>query len=637
MMTDEQFNAAVSEADALARTQPDRYQRKMWCLILLGDLYLAAITLTLLAFLTGSLWVIIRDAGSPGWPGWQTALGLSVLIWAGWLTRKLLLMQGGRKPEAGIPITRQQAPELFALLDRLCSQADALPLRQVLITDAFYAGVEQLPRLGIFGWHQRKLLLGLPLLKCLTAEQCKVVLAHELGHLSRGGLGRLSRRAHYQMLRWTGLADTLGENPHNLLFKHFLEWFISYLGACAFPLARLTEHEADALSVRLVSKEAAVETLSVSSVIERFLEEGYWPQLRQLADKLPEPVAPYRMMGKNLAAEVNAAWAERCIAADMARTTGLIDTHPATQDRFKALQAAPRLVLAGAGQNAAGLLGSALGPVTEQMDREWQEKNRAWWTERYQRVQNGRRQFAELNARVAGGAALTVEEAYQRAQLTWSIGRNEEETFKQLLALYYRAQEHPLASFGLGAWLLNRDYMPEDEYDEEDGYALLEQAMRFDESFTARCCEMLRDYCQRNGRDEEAQHWEEKLKARLELEEAVKQERSQVLLADQFEPHGLAEDVVAKMRNELKSIPGLRKAYLVRKRLKHSSQPPCYVLGYAVTAWLQFGTRQQDAQKMLQQIQAAVECPEETRIISMEGKNRGFRGKFSKVPEARLV
>jgi Zn-dependent protease with chaperone function len=521
MMTDKQFAAIVSETDELARTRPARYQRKMWCLIVLGDLYLAAIAVLLLALQAGTLCIIVRDVGSPSW---QTVLCIPVLIWAIWLTRKLMLMKGGRKPSVGIPLTRQQAPELFALIDTLCCQADAPPICQVLITEAFNAGVEQLPRLGVFGWHQRKLLIGLPLLKCLTVEQCKAVLAHELGHLSIGGHGKMSRRVYHQMLRWTGLADTMGDDPHGYLFKHFLEWFISYFGACAFPLSRMSEYEADIISVRLVSHEAAVETLSVSNVIDRYLEEHYWPQVRRLANELPEPVSPYRMMGRNLAAEVNAAWAMHWIAVDMAVKTGLTDTHPSLQDRLKALQATPRFVVAEVGQSAEGLLGSALDAVTERMDREWQDKNRAWWVEHYQRLQNNRRQFAELNARVASGAVLTVEEAYQRAQLTWSIGRNEDATLRQLLALYHRAKEHPLASFGLGAWLLNRAFA-EDEYDAEDGYALLEQAMRLDEGFTARCCEMLRDYCLEQGREETAQNWDDKLKARLQLEEAAKQER----------------------------------------------------------------------------------------------------------------
>jgi Zn-dependent protease with chaperone function len=525
MMTDEQLAAVSSKAEEQAKTHPARYLRKMQCLLLLGDLYLALITGLLLALQVGPLFFIVQELRTTGQIGWQTVLAIPVLIWAIWLTRKLLLMKGGRKPSAGIPLTRQQAPELFALIETLRGQVDALPIHQVLITEIFHASLEQLPRFGVFGWHQNTILLGLPLFKCLTVEQLKVIVVHELGHLAKRH-NKMTRHGHRQMLRWTGLADTMGDDPHGYLFKHFLEWFIAYVGAYAGPMVRMSEHEADAFSVRLVSHEAAVETLCVSNVIDRYLEEYYWPLVRGLANELPEPIAPYQIMGQNLAAEVSTAVAMRWLALDMAHKTSLTETHPSLADRLQALQATPRIVLAAAGQNAEGLLGSALQPLTEQMDREWQDKNRAWWVERYQRVQNDRCQFAELNAAVARGAVLTVEEAYQRARLTWSVGRNEEETLQQLLALYHREPQHPLASFGLGAWLLSR-YNPEDEYDAEDGYALLEQTMRLDARFTARCCEMLREYCLEHGREETAQHWDEKLKAALQQEEeAAKQEHS---------------------------------------------------------------------------------------------------------------
>jgi Zn-dependent protease with chaperone function len=380
MMTDEQFNDMVSASDELARTEPDRYLRKMQCLLLLGDLYLAAITGLLLALQAGALFFLVRAlrTGGSGWQvGWQTLLCLSVLIWAIWLMRKLMLMKGGHKASDGIPLTKEQAPDLFALIETLCSQADALPIYRVLMTGEFHASVEQLPRLGVFGWHQNTLLLGLPLLKCLTGEQFKALLAHELGHLSKfskskGRCCKLARQGHRQMLRWTGLAQTLGDDPHVYLFKHFLEWFMDYMGACAFPLARMSEYEADALSARLVSHEAVIETLSVSNVIDRYLQEYYWPQMRRLADEDPEPVWPFLMMGEIFAAQVHTAWVEQWVVVDLTKKTELIETHPCLHDRLKALQATPRIVLAKPGQTAEGLLGNALQAVTEQMDREWQ-------------------------------------------------------------------------------------------------------------------------------------------------------------------------------------------------------------------------------------------------------------------------
>ena len=519
-MTDEQFDALISESDELARTQPDKYLRKMRCLFWLGELYLAAITLLLLSLQIGALLLIIRDLSSSGAPSWQTLLAIPVLLWAVWFMRKLFLMPSGRKASTGIPLSQAQAPELFALIETFCAQGDTLPVHRVLLTDEFHASLEQFPRLGVFGWHQNTLLLGLPLFKCLTVEQFKALLAHELGHLAKKGRCKLGRHGHRQMLRWTGLAQALDDDPHAWLFKHFLEWFIDYAGACAFPLVRMGEYEADALSVRLVSLQAAAEMLSVSNVIDRYLQEYYWPQVRRLANELPEPVAPCQMLAEQFTAQVTTAWAEYCLAVDMMTKTSLKETHPCLHERLKALQTAPRIVLATAGQNAERLLGSALQPVTAQLDKAWQDGIRSWWVEQYQRRQQALQQFAELNARAARGEELTVAEAYQRAQLTWSITYNEKETTKQLLALYLRDKENALASFALGEWLLRRGDAPEDEYDDDDGYALLEQAMRLDEGFTARCCELLRDYCQDKGREEAAEKWDKKLQARLELEEA---------------------------------------------------------------------------------------------------------------------
>lgn len=537
-------------------------------------------------------------------------------------------MRDKLKPPSGILLTRKQAPELFALTDALCRQLNASRVRRVLITDMFNAGVVQLPRLGLFGWYKSWLLLGLPLMKCMTAEQFKTVLAHEIGHLAKGH-SKMAHRIHQQQLRWSELAEMLGADLRGFIFSPFLKWFVPYFAACLFPLSRMNEYEADAAAARIVSPAATAEGLSASNVIDKYLQEQYWPQVYQYADELPEPMlSPYLAMGQNLAADVDAAWAMHWLAEDMQRTTGLTDSHPALQDRLHALQEHPRIVLPEAGQSAEHLLGRVLQTVIERMDKEWQNNIRPWWTERHQRV----RQLAELNARSANGAELTVEEAYQRAQLTWSVSRNEDAALAQLLSLHNRAPQHPLACFGLGACLLKRQ--------DDRGRALLEQAMRLDEHFTAVCCEMLRDYCWQIGKEEEAHGWHDELQTQLNLENASKRERSQVLLTDQFEPHGLAEDVVARMRTALKNIPGLRKAYLVRKRLKYSSQPPCYVLGYAVTAWFQFRTLQQiqeNVQNAFQQIQAAVECPEETWIISVEGSNWRFRGKFSKVPGARLV
>jgi Zn-dependent protease with chaperone function len=342
-----------------------------------------------------SVFVLVRDLWT-GALGWHTVIAVPVLIWAFRLTRTLMLMKGGRKPIPGIPVSREQAPELFEMIETLCAQADVAPLRRVLITNEFNASVDQLPRLGVFGWQRKTLLLGLPMLRFMTVEQFRAVLAHELGHLTKTGYSRMARRVHYQMIRWTGLGQSLGDSPNTWLFKHFLEWFVDYCTACAMAQARLSEFEADALSVRLVSYGAAVESLTLNHLIDRYLEDMYWPAVLRLAEQYPEPAfSPYGRMGANLGAELPDVFTDYWMAQAMEAETDPEHTHPCVRERFEALKATPRIMFAPAGQTADRLLGSALQPVTEQMDKEWQDNIRSWWTDQYEKARKKQGQSGE--------------------------------------------------------------------------------------------------------------------------------------------------------------------------------------------------------------------------------------------------
>lgn len=377
-MTDKKRAAIVSKSEELAKTRPACYQLKLRLLAALGSLYLAAAALLLVVLTAVSLGILLGLTGPD--KGLLSVFGLIVLIWAVWALFEPVLLKGKLKPTTGIPLTRKQAPELFALTDALCRQLNAPPVRRVVITDKFNAGVEQLPRLGLFGWDASSLVLGLPLMKCMTAEQFKAILAHELGHLARGR-GKTAHRVHQRQLRWTELAETPGAVPRSFLFASFLKWFAPYFAACSPPLARMNEYDADAASARLVSLETVAEALSASNVIDKYLQEQYWPQVFRLAGMQPEPVAPYLMMGRNLAAEVNASWADFWLAQDMKLQTKPGDSHPVLRDRLTALQVAPRIRLPSPGENAEHLLGGALQMVTERMDKDWQESVRQWQVE----------------------------------------------------------------------------------------------------------------------------------------------------------------------------------------------------------------------------------------------------------------
>ena len=150
------------------------------------------------------------------------------------------------------------------------------------------------------------------------------------------------------------------------------------MGAFAFPLVRKSEYEADTLSVRLVSRQAAVEALCGSHMLDRYLQELYWPSVRNLAEQhSKQNLTPYQAMGGDISAQLHKELIEFWLAQEVLTKPDAMLTHPCLLERLKALQASPCIVLARTGQTAEGLLGSALQPITAQLDKNWQEHEEA--------------------------------------------------------------------------------------------------------------------------------------------------------------------------------------------------------------------------------------------------------------------
>lgn len=620
-MTNEQFEALVGRLEEQAQSAPGWYWLKVVMLAALGNLYIAAMVVLivlLLAALVASVTVL-------------KAVAAKLILIVGfflWMIVKALWVKVD--PPVGTVIERGQAPELFAMIDDLQRRLRAPRFHHVLITDDFNAGVVQSPRLGIFGWPRNYLLIGLPLLKALTAEQFKAVLAHEFGHLAKGH-GRVSNWIYRQRLRWSRLLNVLeaNESGGGFLFKPFLNWFAPYFNAYSFPMARTNEYAADATAVQLTSPQAAAQALTSVNVIDSYLTEQYWPGIHKEADEQPAPgSSPFLEMGRSVAATIDAHRAKAWLEQALARKTDSTDTHPALTDRLGAIGQNAILVLPVPGEAADKLLGRALPQVTNEFDRRWKVRIAGAWSERYQEVQEGRHRLAELDAKHDSGTELTLQETYDRALLTESMGGKPDEALTQLRALHARVPDDPTVCLTLGARLLGRD--------DAEGSALIERAMTLDEGTILQGYECLRDYHWRAGRTSEANDWHGRLLERSQLLEVAAKERRQVLLSDKFDPHELPDAALSELCVALGKVPGLRKAYFIRKRVRYLEHSPCYVLGFRVSKWYQLYSRKR-TDDVLRGIQESVSFPGEALILSVEGSNWRFGLKFRRIKGARIL
>lgn len=620
-MTHDEFAALVNRLEQQARQNPTSYQMRTLLLAMLGNTYLALILLLLLALLIGMLAsiMVLKAIGA------KLALVLGIFLWG--VVKALWIKV---TPPAGREITAREAPALFEMIGGLQRELGAPRFHHVLITDDFNAAVVQAPRLGIFGWHDNYLLIGLPLMKALSEEQFKAVLAHEFGHLA-GGHARTGNWIYRQRYRWSRLMDQLEAegNGGGFLFRPFLKWYAPYLNAYSFPLARANEYEADAAAARLTSPRAIAEALTGVNVIGSYLQENFWPGVHKQADNLPRPgFMPFAVMGARLQGDIAADAADGWLRQALERKSNIDDTHPSLSDRLQAIGASAQLAPPPAGSAADRLLGPALESITNGFDQQWLQQILPHWEQRHQEVQDGRKHLAELTQRLAAGDSLTIDEQYEHALLTESIGDDADAALAQLRQLQQHAPQDNRIAFSLGFRLLNRD--------DAAGVELLRQVMVADFELRPRCCELLRDYFWRTGDEQTAHEWHDRLLEAAQQQQAAGLERDRILLTDKFEPNDLAPDALARLKQQLSAIDDIRKVYLVRKQVMYRPERPCYVLGFTLRGILPW-RRKQRALQVIATLQQQVEFPAETLLISVEGDNYRFGRKFRWMRGSRIL
>ncbi len=157
-VTEQQFDALIQRLENVARRQPALYKLRVGLLALLGYAYIFSPLAGLLAVLALLVLAVF-------WSGrinfYIVKLGILILVPMFIILKSLWVRF---PPPTGLELHRHQVPRLFQLIDKLTKALQAPRFHRILLTDDFNAGVVQRPRLGVLGWQQNYLLLGLPLM-----------------------------------------------------------------------------------------------------------------------------------------------------------------------------------------------------------------------------------------------------------------------------------------------------------------------------------------------------------------------------------------------------------------------------------------------------------------------------------------
>ena len=524
-MTQRKFQALVERLESYARHQPASYRTQVALLAVLGYAYVAVLAIGVLALsallLTKLLALHVEVDQARIICG---ALMVPLIALIGRLVVSLFRVE--HLSSDGYLIQRSFAPELFEMLDTDSVTLKSPKVDFVVLTGEFNASMFQRPKYGFFGIPINHLEIGLPLMKSLSPEQFRAVLAHELGHLSANH-SRFCSWIYCNRQTWSQMLEGLqtSESFLALLLRPFVKWYSPYFNAYSFVLARSNEYEADRAAAKVAGYQQFAEALVNLRIQTQFLNERFWPAVFRQANQLPEPpLAPFQAMFEALSQGPDPCDAERWFEEALAERTTAEDTHPCLSSRLAALGFAPV---------ASGPLDSARLPIKlpsqpkisaaeqflprlfvsfrERMEAEWRVQVTPAWRKRFAEARVAKRRLEELRGKSLR-QGLVEREQWERIALTAEyFGRDA--TAPLLHEIVRQRPQDARCLYALGLLLL--------EHEDAIGMRLVERAMIHDPETVVPGCRAIYYFLKRNGRSREAVAYRQRAERAQELDQPV--------------------------------------------------------------------------------------------------------------------
>ena len=190
---------------------------------------------------------------------------------------------------SGVVLTKDTVPSLFQLV---ADQARHYGTRvdRIVLSGKFELDILKTPLCGLPVWSSNTLVIGLPLIQCLSEPRFQCTLARRLGQFSK---------RHNWLENWLYQLRTIWpqycQHAQGIVFGYQpVRWFFLLYApaykAITLPAAHLDELAADNYAMELFNDEEVLDTIASQMVCYRYLADCYWPVMRKIAASKKESV-----------------------------------------------------------------------------------------------------------------------------------------------------------------------------------------------------------------------------------------------------------------------------------------------------------------------------------------------------------
>jgi hypothetical protein len=500
-MDSSDLSTLIGRLEREADAHPQLYRGKVAVAAALGYLAPALVALEIL----WCFYAIVHALVTGGTPPFLASIGVLVGFAAALFTFRALRVQGPQ-PE-GMPLTAEEAPDLFRLLDVIARKIIPAPFATVKVNGEFKLGIRQIPRWGIFGGYINHLHVGTPLLLALSADEFCALLAHEIGHL--GGKQRQFAAWIYRQRETWALLQTKFATPANTwerMLAVYYTWYAPWFCAYSFALARNHEYESDQVAAFVTAAPTLARALIHVELSGRFLADVYWARFLARVEEAPEPpYKPYSLLPRAFQVAEKEPLRQQWLAEGLRRYAAENDTHPSLAERLAALDIAPQIPAAATSSAALTTLGPAAQRAVDYCDDVWRKQNLANWRNRHNQIKEARWKLAEYEQH--DNSALSPQDLWAKISLLRNVHR-EEEAIGSLRQLVARPGAFPDAHMLLAQLLL--------KYGEEQGLQHLVKAAQQRAELADTAASIGYDYLMSRSRKSEAIRFAQRIQTLLD-------------------------------------------------------------------------------------------------------------------------
>jgi hypothetical protein len=200
------------------------------------------------------------------------------------------------------------------------------------------------------------------------------------------------------------------------------------------------------------------------------------------------------------------------------------------------------------------------------------------------------------------------DEELDRAYLNYRLHGPEvaEPMLRDVLAKY---PDNATAEFLIGDILLDRD--------DPAGLQHVERARALNPEFAEAAMRAAAEFHYRHGEMDRVEALKEEAVEHHFRSEIADEEARQVTPKDRFEPHGLSQEEIQYVVDQLKDVPAAERAYMVRRTITATGEAKHYLFLFPKWKMLESGN---EARELTQAVVQNVSLPEGTMVFSTRDK-----------------